>query len=84
MKVYIAMNGISGCLPDNTDIYETYDEAVESLAWLLDLDADDIAELRAHGIIYFGDEKADRYGAQYAEITEDTTSAEEYEAYCNE
>jgi hypothetical protein len=46
MKHYIGMNGSYGCLPDSCDVYESHEDAVQSLADLLELTDDQITELR--------------------------------------
>jgi Cdc6-like AAA superfamily ATPase len=82
MKVYIAMNGSSGCMPDNAEVYTSYKSACDMLISMLEIEHTDYAEeLRKKGIVYFDDETAQIIGAQYAEIATDNMTKKEIERY---
>lgn len=69
MKHYIVMNGSVGCLPDNTEVHDTKESAIESvLALFDDYPVDFRAELEESGIYYFEHIAA---GADYVEIIEE-------------
>lgn len=79
IQTYIAINGSSGCIPDNSMLCGSYESAVESLIELFELDDADAEELRENGIIYFTGREAE-IGADYAEVTEgDIMTRKEYE-----
>lgn len=63
---FIGMNGTSGCMPDSCNAYAERKGAVESLSELLELDAEQTAELESTGYTRCTQEQ----GADYAEITE--------------
>lgn len=79
---YHAMNGSSGCMPDNNEVHTSKADAVSSLCSLFEdsISAEELEELRtdlqSSGLHYFSD--AAEAGASYAEISECT------EEECNE
>lgn len=81
-KHYIVMNGSIGCLPDNTEIHDSLEDAIESVFSLFsEYPSDDYmtdetwenerkdfaAELKDSGIFYF----PAGYGADYVEIAKE-------------
>lgn len=65
-KHWHALNGEHGCLPDNNDVCESYEAAVESLTSLFELGRRRAADLKASGYL---DLDPRRDGASYCEIT---------------
>lgn len=61
---YIAMSGMSGCLPDSCNAYETYQEAVDALADMFELGRTRKARLFANNILKLNPKD----GADYCEI----------------
>jgi hypothetical protein len=64
---YIGMAGISGCIPSTCDVFETYDDAVDSLGSLHELGRKRSAQFRKNGYIELNLHKD---GNEYAEIVE--------------
>ena len=67
MKHYIGMAGLHGCLPQYCEVYDTYEEAAEGLAFLHELGRDRIRRLRMDGYLELN---LHRDGNEYCEITE--------------
>lgn len=82
MRVYLAMNGSIGCLPDNSMVFRNRKAAEDSLIDLFRIARKRLAgTLRRDGIVYFPEPH--EYGADYAEVAEDTMTAAEYREYEN-
>ncbi len=64
---FIGMAGLHGYLPQTCDVYDTYDDAVDSLADLHELGKRRRAELRRDGFLELN---IRRDGNEYCEITE--------------
>ena len=67
MTHYIGMAGLHGCLPNYCAAYDTYDDAVESLADLHELGKRRATKLRRDAYLELN---LRRDGNEYAEITE--------------
>lgn len=66
-KHYIGMAGLHGCMPNTSGSYETYNDAVESLADLHELGKNRRMELKKNGYIELNIHKD---GNEYAEVVE--------------
>ena len=64
---YIGMAGLHGCLPQTCDVYETYQDAVDSLASIHELGKTRSAALKKHGYLELN---LHRDGNEYCEIEE--------------
>lgn len=64
---YIAMAGLHGCLPQTSESYDNYDDAVESMASLHELGRNRTRQLKKDGYIELN---LHRDGNEYAEIVE--------------
>ena len=67
MAHYIGLAGLYGCLPQTCAAYDSYADAVESLADLHELGSQRRAELKRNGYI---DLNLRRDGNEYAEVKE--------------
>ena len=71
MSNWVLMNGSSGCLPDNREVFDTMTEAVDGALLLFDdLPYDEVCEMEENlqdsGIHHFNDNTS--AGADYVEI----------------
>jgi hypothetical protein len=66
-KHYIGMAGLSGCMPNCCDVYESRTQAAESLGQIHGLSTYQIRNLRHDGYLSLDIEE---YGNEYCEITE--------------
>ena len=66
-KHYIGQAGLHGCMPNYSDVFETYEDAVESLAQVHELGRNRKRELKRNGYIELN---LRRDGNEYAEVTE--------------
>jgi len=82
MKVYIAMNGSLGCLPDNNEVFTSRKAAEDSLIDMFGIQRTKLAGiLRRDGILYFSDKRTREFGAEYCEVAEDLMTKAEFEKY---
>jgi hypothetical protein len=65
MIEYITMNGNYGCIPDNSESFETYEDACEYLITLFELDENLAKTLVDTGYL---DLPSSIFGADYCEI----------------
>lgn len=83
---YIAMNGSIGCIPDNVEVYDTLEDAVDGILYLFwDWDTHELRdeferELKENRIFYF---PSSGYGADYCEIVEEPCIGEENGCECH-
>ena len=66
-KHFIAMAGLHGYLPQSCEVYDTYEDAVESLASLHELGKNRTRQLRKEGNLELN---LHRDGNEYCEIEE--------------
>jgi len=64
---YIGMAGLHGCLPQKCEVYESYNDAVESLASIHELGKGRTRELKKNGYLELN---LHRDGNEYCEIEE--------------
>lgn len=67
-KHYHAMNGTSGCMPDNNEVHTSKREAIRSLVSLFDSQYGLFTRLTKTGIFYFAEPSS--AGADYAQVCE--------------
>ena len=82
MRVYIAMNGSPGCLPDSATAFTSRKAAEDHLIDMFEIQRTKLAGiLRRDGILYFNEKQAHEFGAQYCEVADDNMTREEFEEY---
>ena len=66
-KHYHAMNGTSGCIPDNNEVHSSRQSAIDSLCFLFDSSRGLRTDLIKYGYHSFPDSRS--AGADYAEVS---------------